>query len=78
MIRPPLDAVRPAVRALTAYHLDRPTGAGVVARLDFNEAPEDVPAELKAEVLRRLAARRWSHYPEFGSPRLVAALGIPT
>ena len=69
-----LDLVRPPLRALTAYSLSRPAGDSVLARLDFNESPQDVPAELKAEVLRRLGERRWSHYPEFGSPRLVRAI----
>ena len=69
-----LEVVRPSIRALTAYSLNRPAGEGEVVRLDFNEAPHDVPAELKAEVLRRLGERRWSHYPEFGSPRLVRAI----
>lgn len=69
-----LGTSRPEVRSLTAYSLSRPAGGDVVARLDFNEAPRDVPAELKEEVLRRLGRRRWSHYPEFGNPRLVAAL----
>lgn len=33
-------------------------------RLHWNENPHDVPAELKTEVLRRLAQRQWSHYTE--------------
>lgn len=68
------DAVRPGVRALAAYALVPPPAASVVAKLDFNEAPFDVPDDVKEEVLSRLRALRWSRYPELGAPRLVDAV----
>lgn len=68
------DAVRPAVRALAAYSLLPPPAGPVAAKLDFNEAPFDVPDEVKDEVLSRLRDLRWSRYPDFGAPRLVEAV----
>ena len=44
------------------------------AKLDFNESPFDVPEEIRAEVLGRIAAKRWGRYPEFGAPRLKKAI----
>lgn len=67
------DAARPEVRAFPAYSLAPPPGT-LKAKLDFNESPFDVPAEVKEEVLERLRALRWSRYPAFGSPRLVEAI----
>lgn len=66
--------VRPEIRALRAYRLAEEEPYPVRAKLDFNEAPDDVPEAIRAEVLRRLAARRWGHYPEFGAPRLKKAI----
>lgn len=73
MTRDPLAAVRPEIRALRAYRFE--PGPGVVhAKLDFNESPADVPAPAKAAALASLGARRFALYPEFGAPRLRAAL----
>lgn len=73
MTRDPLAAVRPEIRALRAYRFER--GPQVVrAKLDFNESPVDVPAPTKAAALEALGARRFALYPEFGAPRLRAAL----
>ncbi len=66
--------VRPEIRALRAYRLGEEAPEGVRAKLDFNEAPDEVPEEIRVEVLARLAARRWGHYPEFGAPRLKQAI----
>lgn len=73
MTRDPLAAVRPEIRALRAYRFE-PGPAGVRAKLDFNENPADVPAPAKAAALASLGARRFALYPEFGAPRLRAAL----
>ena len=67
-------AARPEIREFRAYTLAPPHSAAVRAKLDFNESPFDVPEELKAIVLSRLAKRRWAHYPEFGAPRLTEAI----
>lgn len=58
----PLHTIKPAVRALRAYTLS-PHRASV--KINQNENPWDAPAEIKEEVLRRFAARRWSRYPDF-------------
>ena len=57
-----IDAIKPAVRALRAYTLS-PHRASV--KLNQNENPWDAPAQIKEEVLRRFAARKWSRYPDF-------------
>lgn len=66
--------VRPEIRAFAAYTLAPEPAPPLLAKLDFNESPFDVPADVKELVLSRLRARRWSVYPEFGSPRLKAAI----
>ena len=73
MTRDPLAAVRPEVRALRAYRFE-PGPGRVVAKLDFNESPADVPVPAKAAALAALGARRFALYPELGAPRLRAAL----
>ena len=66
--------IRPEIRALRAYRFGDEEALPIRAKLDFNESPDDVPDEIRAEVLERLAARRWGHYPEFGAPRLKKAI----
>ncbi|HEV2837317.1 MAG TPA: histidinol-phosphate transaminase [Pyrinomonadaceae bacterium] len=58
----PLEIIKPGVRALRAYTLS-PHRASV--KLNQNENPWDAPAEIKEEVLRRFAERKWSRYPDF-------------
>jgi histidinol-phosphate aminotransferase len=58
----PLDNIKPVVRALRAYSLS-PHRASI--KINQNENPWDAPAEIKEEVLRRFAARKWSRYPDF-------------
>jgi len=71
--RDPLAAVRPEIRGLRAYRFE-PVPPGLRAKLDFNESPEDVPQAAKAAALGELGERRFARYPEFGVPRLRAAL----
>ncbi len=66
--------VRSAIAALKAYDLLPEAGPPVLAKLDFNESPFDVPEKVKAVVLSRLKARRWGLYPEFGAARLREAI----
>jgi histidinol-phosphate aminotransferase len=66
--------IRPEIRSLRAYRLEEEEPFPVRAKLDFNESPDDVPDEIRAEVLERLKARRWGRYPEFGAPRLKKAI----
>lgn len=69
-----LSLVRLGIRRFRAYALPRESAPPISAKLDFNEAPFDPPDEIKRRVLQRLLARRWSHYPELGSPRLKASI----
>lgn len=66
------EVIKPAVRALRAYTLS-PHRASV--KLNQNENPWDAPARIKEEVLRRFAARKWSHYPDFVPASLNECLG---
>ncbi|GIK75736.1 MAG: histidinol-phosphate aminotransferase 1 [Chloroflexota bacterium] len=68
-----LDAIRAGLRAAP------PIGRGKVDeslhRLQWNESPQDFPAELKEEVLQRLATISWSRYPVGSRPwQLIDAL----
>jgi histidinol-phosphate aminotransferase len=59
------------VRAQAAYTLAAPPAR---RKLNQNESPFDFPAELKREVLERVAGQQWQRYPEFAPPDLVAGL----
>jgi histidinol-phosphate aminotransferase len=67
----PLDKIKPAVRQITAYTL-APYRASI--KINQNENPFDMPAEIKREVERRLAARPWSRYPDFVPSALLEVL----
>ena len=56
-----MSIVRPTLADLHAYV---PTPPREGHRLHLNEAPEDLPADFKEQVARRLAALDWSRYPE--------------
>lgn len=60
-------AVRAAVRAVPAYPF---TPLSAPIKLDQNENPYDFPEELKAEALRRMAARPWNRYPDLHADTL--------
>ena len=66
-----LALLKPAVRAQTAYTLAAPAAK---RKLNQNESPWDVPAEVKRAVLERALAEPWQRYPEFAPPRLLARL----
>jgi hypothetical protein len=48
-----LALLKPAVRAQAAYGLEAPAAS---RKLNQNEAPSDVPEDLKREILRRAGA----------------------
>ena len=62
-----LQIIKPEVRRLRAYSL-RPDRARI--KLNQNENAWDTPAEVKEEVLRRVAISAWSRYPDFISEGL--------
>ena len=61
-MREPFEVIKSQVRALRPYSL-RADRARI--KLNQNENPSDLPIAIKQEILRRIAARRWSRYPDF-------------
>jgi histidinol-phosphate aminotransferase len=70
-MKDPLDKIKPAVRAISAYTLP-PYRAKI--KINQNENPWDMPAEIKDEVQRRLRDRPWSRYPDFVPASLLERL----
>lgn len=66
-----LGLVKPSVRAQGAYTLEAPVTA---RKLNQNEAPLDVPDDLKQEILSRARAAAWHRYPPFVPTHLTAAI----
>ena len=62
---------RDVVAAMTAYTLELREAE---IKLNQNESPNDFPAELKQQVLARIAERPWNLYPDFESLTLREAL----
>src|SRR5436189_5083643 len=58
----PSAVIKPEVRGLTAYTLKHFDAA---VKLDQNENPYELPADLKQEVVDRVLRRPWGRYPEF-------------
>jgi histidinol-phosphate aminotransferase len=67
----PVTKIKPAVRAITAYTLP-PYRASI--KINQNENPWDMPAEIKEEVRLRLEGRAWSRYPDFVPTSLLERL----
>ena len=67
----PIDKIKPAVRAISAYTL-RPYRTQI--KINQNENPFDMPVRIKEEVLRRLSDRAWSRYPDFVPEELLETL----
>ncbi len=58
----PLDKIKPQVRAISAYTL-APLTAPI--KINQNENPFGMPAEMRAEILHRVSHLDWSRYPDF-------------
>jgi len=58
----PSAVIKPEVRGLTAYTLKH---FDAEVKLDQNENPYELPADLKREVVDRVLRRPWGRYPEF-------------
>lgn len=56
------DPIKPVVRALPAYTL---AALETKVKLNQNENPYEMPADLKEEVLRFALERPWGRYPDF-------------
>jgi histidinol-phosphate aminotransferase len=66
-----LALIKASVRSQAAYSLEQPVTA---RKLNQNEAPSDLPAELKREILARAAALPWHRYPAFVPHHLTAII----
>jgi histidinol-phosphate aminotransferase len=62
---------RATVAAMTAYTLELREAE---IKLNQNESPFDVPAELKQQLANEIVGRAWNRYPDFESNRLRAAI----
>ena len=58
----PLDKIKPRVRELKAYTLKPDRGA---VKLNQNENPWGLSANIKRETIKRMKSRNWSRYPDF-------------
>src|SRR6516164_10734240 len=58
----PSGVIKPEVRGLTPYTLKH---FDADVKLDQNENPYELPADLKREVVERVLRRPWGRYPEF-------------
>ncbi|HZS05686.1 MAG TPA: histidinol-phosphate transaminase [Blastocatellia bacterium] len=67
----PLDKIKPHVRAISAYTL-APLQAPI--KINQNENPFGMPAEIREEILRRVSGLDWSRYPEFVPTSLLEKL----
>ncbi len=70
-----LAHVKPAVRRLEAYTLRHYQPR---IKLNQNESPYDVPAELKRDVLAAAAGRAWNRYPPFVAENFISAVSEVT
>ncbi len=66
-----LRHVKPACRAVGAYTL---AAHRAPIKVNQNENPFDLPAELKQRVLQAAAERDWARYPDFDPGELLARL----
>lgn len=67
----PSGVIKPEVRGLTAYTLKH---FDADVKLDQNENPYELPADLKQEVVNRVMSRPWGRYPEFVPGAVIKAL----
>jgi len=66
------DVIKPEVRGLAAYTLKH---FDADVKLDQNENPYELPADLKREVVERVLRRPWGRYPEFVPAGIIRTLG---
>ena len=57
-----MDPIKQSVRGIPAYTL---AALDCAIKLNQNENPYDVPADIKEEILRHAMERAWSRYPTF-------------
>src|SRR5215831_13770343 len=71
----PSGVIKPEVRGLTAYTLKH---FDADVKLDQNENPYELPADLKREVAERVLRRQWGRYPEFIPSAMINTLAAYT
>lgn len=73
-----LGNIRPLVRSLKGY--PAPQQGEMIAKLNQNENPYDVPAEWKDDILESMRSLEWTRYPVYDPPelreKLAARLGV--
>jgi histidinol-phosphate aminotransferase len=67
----PSDVIKPEVRGLSAYTLKH---VAADVKLDQNENPYELPADLKEQVVARVLRRPWGRYPEFIPAAMIKTL----
>jgi histidinol-phosphate/aromatic aminotransferase/cobyric acid decarboxylase-like protein len=67
----PSGVIKPEVRGLSAYTLKH---FDAEVKLDQNENPYELPADLKREVVHRVLQRPWGRYPEFVPAAMIRTL----
>src|SRR5438477_5520441 len=65
------DVIKPEVRGLTAYTLKH---FDADVKIDQNENPYELPADLKRLVVDRVLGRPWGRYPEFVPAAIIRTL----
>jgi histidinol-phosphate aminotransferase len=65
------DVIKPEVRGLSAYTLKH---FDAEVKLDQNENPYELPADLKREIVDRVLGRPWGRYPEFVPAAMIHTL----
>ena len=63
-----LNSIKSQVRALSGY--EAPPQGRVIAKLNQNENPYDLPSSIKKEILDEMRKSSWTMYPIYGSPTL--------
>jgi histidinol-phosphate aminotransferase len=73
-----LGNIRPLVRAMSGY--PAPPQGEMIAKLNQNENPYDLPSGWKNEILESMRALEWTRYPVYDPPelreKLAARLGV--
>ena len=60
--------IKPEVRGLSGY--PAPPQGEMIAKLNQNENPYDLPPEMKDEILESMRSLEWTRYPVFDPPEL--------
>ncbi len=66
-----MDAFKPHLATVADYPYEKHDAS---IKLDQNESPEDLPAEVKARALERMGRLSWNRYPELHAEEVRAAV----